>query len=190
MNDITTIYFERNYLKIFDRLYAQVSYQEELFNGFKLYTDLSFENRKPLLNATDHVIIDNEDQIYTSNNPLQPYDFNSVPFLEHNIVKMSVMGVMNFGQEFMTYPDGKFNITSDKYPILAVKFEKGLGATIEDYNFDHLSAMVTQTLSPGVIGEFRYQVSGGTFFENEKISFWRITFVMARLSKDEGHYYE
>lgn len=171
VNSIATSYFKRNYLKLYDKLFAEVAYQQELFNGFRFMGNLSYENRSPLYNSTDHVIRDVEDVVYTSNNPLQPYNFGSAPFVEHNIIKLSIGGSMSFGQEYMTYPDGRFTISNNKYPKLSFKYEKGFAANISDYNFDHLSLMATQKFSPGSIGEFGYLVNAGTFFENEKMSF-------------------
>src|SRR5699024_6649164 len=108
INDVANIFFERNYLKLYDKQFIETRYSQELFNGFKINSKLSFEHRTPLLNATDHVIRKDANGGYTSNNPFAPEDFDSFPFETHNIGKFRMMSSYNFGQKYYTYPDGKF----------------------------------------------------------------------------------
>jgi hypothetical protein len=166
INDVANIFFERNYLKLYDRLYAQADYSEEWFNGFRFYGTASFEKRKPLINSTDHVIVNDDNGGYTANNPFQPQNFGSLPFQEHNIVKLKAKARINFGQEYFNYPDAKINAPNQDIPTFYLTYEKGLGATVDDYNFDHLSLSVEQTVEFGNKGEFEYLVNGGTFFND------------------------
>src|SRR5699024_6436831 len=84
-SDFANIFYEQNYLKLFDKLYPRTGYSQELLNGFRGYAELGFEKRSPLLNATDHVIRESSHGGYTSNNPLEPENFESVPFETHHI---------------------------------------------------------------------------------------------------------
>ncbi|WP_037320170.1 DUF5686 and carboxypeptidase regulatory-like domain-containing protein [Salegentibacter sp. Hel_I_6] len=171
LNDITTIFFERNYLKLYERKFAEISYQQELLNGLYFFGDFSYEDRNALLNTTDQVIIDNENVEYTSNNPLQPENFGSVPFSEHDIFKLKLNTRIRFGQKYMSYPSGKFNINNEKYPTLYLGYEKGFGSSITDYNYDQFKASVTQNLKLGNKGEFGYNLMGGTFLNAENMAF-------------------
>lgn len=171
LNDITTSYFERNYLKLYERSFAQIHYRQEVFNGVNFSGTFGHEIRKPLVNTTDQVIFDNKGVHYTSNNPLEPENFGSVPFQEHGIFKFNVEANFSFGQKFMSYPDGKFNMRNKDYPRLAVGYEKGFGASRENYNFDQIKAVVTQNIKLGNKGEFGYNLRGGTFINTEEIAF-------------------
>jgi hypothetical protein len=171
LNDITTIFFERNYLKLYERSFAEIAYQQEIMNGLYFFGDFSYESRNPLINTTDQVIIDNDDVQYTSNNPLQPDNLGSVPFREHDIFKLNLNTRIRFGQKYMSYPSGKFNINNEKYPTLYLGYEKGFGASIEEYNFDQFKASVTQTFKLGNKGEFGYNLNGGTFLNAEDMAF-------------------
>ncbi|MDT0688465.1 DUF5686 and carboxypeptidase regulatory-like domain-containing protein [Salegentibacter sp. F188] len=170
VNTAATLYFERNYMKLYERSFAEINFSQELFNGFNLNSNFSFEERTPLTNSTDRVLIDWDDVEYTSNNPLQPDNFGSVPFEEHQIFKLNISGEINFGQKYMSYPDRKFNIPNEKYPKLILAYEKGFGATAENYNFDQFKALVIQQVSLGNKGEFGYSASGGTFLNAEDIA--------------------
>ncbi len=171
INDITTTFFERNFIKTYDRLYAEAAFAQELLNGFRFYSTLSFQKRSPLRNTIDQVIVPNKDVSYTSNNPLQPLAFESTPFIAHNIAKLELTARINFGQEYISFPDGKFNLGTDTYPTLYLGYEKGLGATLDTYNFDHIKGALMQSFNAGNKGRFGYSIRAGTFLNADDISF-------------------
>ena len=171
VNNITTAFFERNYLKLYELLFAEVSYEQELFNGLKASSAISVENRSPLFNHRTNFLIDWDDREYTSNNPLQPYNYNSAPFEEHRIFKFSLFTRIDFGQEYLSYPHAKYYLPNEKYPSLLFNYEKGFGADIKEYDFDHLGAGIRQEFPVGNKGRFGYSITGGTFFNDETVSF-------------------
>ncbi|MDT0675992.1 DUF5686 and carboxypeptidase regulatory-like domain-containing protein [Autumnicola musiva] len=170
INDFTTIFFERNYLKLYERNFAEVNYRQELLNGFTLSGNLAYENRQPLTNHTNHVFIDNDDVSYTSNNPLQSEDFGSLPFQQHDIIKFQLLGQINFGQKYMSYPDRKFIIENEKYPKLIFGYERGFASDVKNYNFDQFKLMLSQEVNLGNKGNFGYNLHGGTFLNADGIS--------------------
>jgi hypothetical protein len=171
LNDITSLLFQRNYLKLYERRFAEVAWQQELFNGFRIFTDLSYQQRLPLFNTTNQAWRNVENVEYTSNNPLEPDNFGSAPFEDHEIFKLNFTGQINFGQKYMSYPDGKFNIPSNKYPTLYLAYEKGFGASVDNYNFDQVRAALRQDVSLGNKGTFKYNLKGGTFLTGDDIAY-------------------
>lgn len=171
VNTVSTLFFERNYMKVYELNYAKIAYSLELFNGLRLFTNAGFEQRKPLFNTTDYVTIPNDDVSYTSNNPINSSDFDNAAITEHELFKTTISAAITFGQKYMTYPDGKYNLGNNKYPALNITFENGLGASNKDYNYSQLKASVYQSINTGNKGEFAYRLKGGTFFNGENISF-------------------
>lgn len=171
INSISTLFFERNYLKAYDLTYVRASYFQELFNGLRMSATLGYEDRKPLFNQTDQVFIRNKDVSYTSNNPLNPEDFENGAIISHSIMKLQINGRITFGQKYFTYPDGKFNIENDKYPVLTLSYEKGFAASSSSYDFDKVQARLTQGFNLGNKGRLNYNVTGGIFFNVDDISF-------------------
>lgn len=171
INELSSLLFEENYIKLFENRFVKLNYEQELFNGFRFGTALSFENRRGLFNNTDYTFIDKADKSYTSNNPLAPLNFESVPFENHNILKLKLNGAIRFGQKYLSYPDSKFNLDNSKYPKLNFSFEKGFGATNSTYNYDHLSVNISQNFSLENKGNFSYNLFGGTFFGAESVAF-------------------
>ena len=170
-NTVASLFFEDNYMKLYDRSFVEASFSQELFNGFRFYSTLSYERRKALFNTTEQVFYPESDDVYTSNNPLSEAAYGIAPFTTHNIVKLNLAARINFGQEYLSYPDSKFNITKEKYPTVLVGYEKGLGATIDDYNFDQVKARVYQSFNVADKGRFSYNIRAGKFFNADDISF-------------------
>ncbi|HIB36911.1 MAG TPA: carboxypeptidase-like regulatory domain-containing protein [Mesonia sp.] len=167
VSSVASILFDKNYLKIYDRTFVEARYSEEIFNGFRLYANASFERRSALFD--DPEIIEDEDE-FTANNPLAPNDFDSAPFEDHNIAKIGITGRINFNQKYYNYPDGKYNVTNSDYPTLYFSYEKGFAATVDDYNFDHFKIMANQRVSLQNKGDFEYSLKGGKFLNGENIS--------------------
>lgn len=167
VSSVASILFDKNYLKIYDRTFIEARYSEEIFNGFRLYANASFERRSALFD--DPEIIEDEDE-FTANNPLAPNDFDSAPFEDHNIAKIGITGRINFDQKYYNYPDGKYNVTNSDYPTLYFSYEKGFASTVDDYNFDHFKMMANQRVSLQNKGDFEYSLKGGKFLNGENIS--------------------
>ncbi|MBT8256327.1 MAG: DUF5686 and carboxypeptidase regulatory-like domain-containing protein [Bacteroidia bacterium] len=171
VNTISTLFFERNYMKVYELIYIQGNWSQELFNGLRIFADVSYEKRKPLFNTTTYVTLPRDEIVYSSNNPLDPTDFDTPAINEHNLVKVQVDAFITFGQKYMTYPDGKFNLGGGKYPRLRFRFESGLAASESKYNFSQISARLNQSVDVGNVGDFAYNLKGGTFFNAKDISF-------------------
>ena len=170
LNSVTTIFFENNYMKLYEKSFASVGYSQDVFPGINLFGNLGWENRKPLFNNTDHVFIDNDDRMYTSNNPLEPDNFGSKPFDEHSLVKSHIAVDITFAQKYMSYPNGRYEVYASKYPKLNLSWEKGFGGSENKYNFDQFKAQVRQSLKLGNKGQFQYVMNGGLFSNSDEIS--------------------
>lgn len=171
VNGVSSLFFESNFMKLYDKSFLQLSYSEEIANGFRLYGNMSYERRKALFNTSDQVFFDKNDKVYTSNNPLDPEAFGVAPFDTHNIVKLNVAAQFNFGQNYLSYPRTKVNLTNDKYPTLTIGYEQGLGATNSNYNFQQIKARLYQSFDISNKGRFSYNMRGGKLFNAENIAF-------------------
>ncbi len=169
VNSVSTLFFKNNFMKLYNKEFAEINYGQELVNGIFINGKLSYENRHALFNNTDHSIIKSDD-IYTSNDPLQPYNYTS-GFEKHSIYKANLSTRIRFGQKYISRPDGKINIQNDKYPVLSFAYEKGFGGTNSNYNYDFVAARIDYDKTFGNKGEFSANVRGGKFFNADNISF-------------------
>lgn len=171
VNSISTLFFKDNYMKLFDNNFLRLSYQQEAYNGVMLFGSIEYTRKRALFNNTTFSTLKDAYDPYLSNNPLLPLDNVTPAFLKHDMYKASVATRITFGQRYITRPDGKFNVPSDKYPRLFVRYEKGFASSIDDYNFDHLSTRITYDITMGDKGELGMSFRAGKFFDSDNIAF-------------------
>ena len=172
VNSISTLFFKDNYMKLYDNQFVRLSYQEEPVNGVYLFGTFEYTRKRSLFNNTAFSTLKDAYDPYFSNNPLLPYDYDAPAFQQHNMLKASVATSFFFGQKYQTRPNGKFIIEETKFPKLFLKYEKGFASSVDDYNFDHLSARVTYDATFGNAGNLGMSFRGGTFLNSgDKIAF-------------------
>ncbi|RAR75755.1 DUF5686 and carboxypeptidase regulatory-like domain-containing protein [Flavobacterium aciduliphilum] len=170
VNTTSSLLFKNNFMKLYEKNFIAANFGREIINGLNLNANLEYSERKPLWNTTDQSAVKTDD-IYSSNNPLLPYDNTTPAFEKHNLIKGTVLAKIQFGQHYWTRPDGKFNIGNDDYPTLWLGYEKGFSASDKKYEYDLLSARVTHEVALGNKGNLKFNIKGGKFFNAENISF-------------------
>ena len=170
VNTISSLFFKDNYMKLYEKNFMAANFGREVINGLNLNFNLEYAERKPLWNNSNLCSVKKEID-YTSNNPLLPYDYTIPAFEKHNLMKGNVLAVLKFGQHYWTRPDGKFNIGNDNYPTVYLGYEKAFAATDKKYEYDLLSARITQDISIGNKGEMKINLKGGKYYNADGISF-------------------
>lgn len=170
VNSVSTLFFKNNFMKLYNKEFAEISFGREVTNGIYVSGKMLYENRHALFNNTDYTLIKNNDA-YFSNDPLQPFNYSSVPFEKHHLMKASVGTRIRFGQKYISRPDGKINIQNDNYPILSFNYEKAFSASNKDYQYDLISASVDYNKTIGNKGDFGLRFKAGKFFNADNISF-------------------
>jgi hypothetical protein len=170
VNSVATAFFKNNFMKLYDRNFIKLNFQDELFNGLQVNANVEYNRRKQLFNNTQASILRNDDG-YTSNNPLAPTDFTTPAFETHNLAKAMVLARISFGQQYWTRPDGKFNIPNDDYPTLILGYEKGFAGSEKHYEFDHIMARITYDINLGNKGILGMNLRAGKFMNADGIAF-------------------
>ena len=170
INSISSLFFKDNYMKLYNLEYAQVNYSQNILNGVNLVGKVAYEQRKPLYNTTDYSFFKRDD-VYSSNNPLAPNDFTTPAFDTHHLFKAAISTRINFGNKYISRPDGRYNIKDEKYPTVFLAFEKAFAASEKKYEFERLGASVLYDLSLGNKGTLGLNLRAGKFFNAENISF-------------------
>ena len=170
INSVSSLFFKDNYMKVYNLEFAQLAYYQNIANGITLNGKVAYEQRKPLFNTTDYSFF-NKDDLYSSNNPLAPNDFINSPFEKHHLVKVNLTTRINFGNKYISRPDGKYNVRNEKYPTLYLNYEKALAASEKKYEFDLISTAVRYDLTLGNKGLLGINIKAGKFFNAENIAF-------------------
>jgi hypothetical protein len=169
VNAASSLLFERNYAKYYDNAFAEIKFGKEVLNGLKVSSSLSYENRKPVFNTTDYVILNRDDVVYSSNHPLDAENHTTAPFKEHNIYKFSLNTSIRFRQKYISLPNRKVNLVTNKYPKINIGYTKGFGA--DKHNFDLIHTRIFQELELGNKGYFSYNLKAGKFFNTDDLAF-------------------
>lgn len=169
-NTISSIYFERNYKKIYEKTYANVSFSREITNGIRFNSSLEFADRKPLINTTDYSAKNIKDREYSSNDPRNATNF-SPSFTQHQIWSLNLGASINFGTKYLSYPNSKFTVYNNKYPSLYVGYRKTFGSENSENHSDYVFSQLRQQFSLGNLGNSKYRIKGGIFLNQKDIPF-------------------
>jgi hypothetical protein len=170
VNSISSLFFKDNYMKLYNLEFAQINYGQDVANGVNLNARLAYEQRKPLFNTTDYSFF-KKDDIYSSNNPLAPNDFITPAFDQHHLFKTTLTARINFGNKYISRPDGRFNVKNEKYPTVFLAFEKAFAASEKKYEFERIGASVQYDLALNNKGVLGMNFRAGKFFNAENIAF-------------------
>jgi hypothetical protein len=170
LNSVTTLFFKENLMKIYENNFISFLYQREITNGFFLKAKIDYSENKPLSNTTDQTFFQKEKD-YTSNNPWAPTDNITPAFEKYNLIKGNVEVKINFDQDYISRPDGKYNFSNGNYPILTLGFEKGFAGSEKKYEFDHAKARITYDATIGNKGILSFNAKAGKLFNADQISF-------------------
>ena len=170
LNSVTTLFFKENLMKIYENNFISFLYQREITNEIFLKAKVDYLENKPLFNTTDYTFLQ-KNKDYTSNNPWATKDYTTAAFEKYNLVKANLDVRINLDEEYITRPDGKFNLSNGNYPILSLGFEKGFAGSEKNYEYDHLKAKVFYEAKLGNKGVLSMNAKGGKFFNANQISF-------------------
>jgi hypothetical protein len=171
-NTIRSLYLRDNYLKVYEKEFAKITYSEEIKNGIFFSTSLEYANRNPLFNTNNYSFAkQSKNAPYTSNNPLDQTDYENAAFLAHKIATLNIGTTFIFNQKYLSYPDRKFNLGNEKFPSLTLNYRKNFGASNTALNSNLFTANLRQDISAGNYGDFSYNVRGGFFLKKKDIAF-------------------
>ncbi len=114
---------------------------------------------------------ENTDDVYSSNNPLNPASDAVAAIEEHHLTKFSLSSRIVFGQKYITRPDGKMNMNAGKYPALGFTYTKAFLATAKGYEYDFLEARLNYSKTLANKGDLDLNMKAGKFFNADNISF-------------------
>ena len=120
MNELYTLFFRDNYMKIYENYFGSLLYRKRFDNGFRISGSLLYEDRLPLNNTTDFSFFGNKDKPFTPN---YPYELINENFTRNQALIAGVELQFKPGQRYIEFPDNRLAIGS-KYPTLALSFQQ------------------------------------------------------------------
>ncbi|MEI7802111.1 MAG: DUF5686 and carboxypeptidase regulatory-like domain-containing protein [Bacteroidota bacterium] len=168
VNSGYTLFYEQNFMKLYQNSYGKATWQSELMNGLKMNASVSYNHREPLINTNNFSFNEREGNNFTSN---FPYSLNADSnFTAYNSLITSFTFTINFKQQYYTRPYEKV-IVGSKYPTLKIKYNRGWNVLNSSVNFDQVEAEVTDEFKLGLLGKSTYSLSAGIFLNNKSVGF-------------------
>ncbi|WP_410880825.1 DUF5686 family protein [Myroides sp. DW712] len=170
INSFASSWFGKNYAKYFQKKFIALQYSQYVGTNFNVKARFEYAYRNHLNNHIQNPpFVPTLD--FTSNNPLNPSDFETPTFKPNGVAKLQVNVQVVFDQKTISYPNKKQYIQQSKYPILEILLEKALNTTDRNFSYTFGSIGTKYQNNIGNIGELYTGISLGQFFEQNQIPF-------------------
>ena len=169
MNTFTTLFLEGNYMKVYEKDFAEIRLNKQLSDKVYLKTSLEWEDRIPLSNNTDHTWIDWKTRNYSSNNPNHISGVNTA-FQRHRSSTLNV--------EFTLRPWLKYRIRNGEKreidgssPVIKGRIRTALEMLESELKYTFIGAEISDNMDVRSRGKFYYYLGLGGFIDNDSLSF-------------------
>ena len=167
LNGLYTLFFRRNYMKIYEKWFTDLTYATRLDNGLRIKGYARYEDRSPLNNTSDYSWIQYKDRPFTPNYPVEQL---SAQFPRHQALLTGIDLEYQPGQRYIEFPQRKVSIGS-KYPTLDLSYQKGWqGPLGSDVNFDKWQFGIRDDANFKLLGLLQYRFNIGGFL-NDRVVF-------------------
>ena len=168
-NSINSLFYERNYLKMYEKKFLQLWARRRISGGLIATLSTEWASRKTLSNTSNYSFIDDKEEAFTSNNPFAPLRETEL-FPENQSFRVGLRATYDFNNEYATYPDGKVYQPS-RFPRLGVNFTHSFRDIFgSDTRFDLLSFDISKSdIKFGLYGKTSFSLGAGKYLNSEKM---------------------
>jgi hypothetical protein len=178
LNSVSSLFMERNYLKVYDSRYLNIGYRSDITNGLSLYLSGGFEDRRVLENTTDYKFV-NTKREYSANLPVSTYldsTANQIFGLrDQRHLEFTATLTYTPMQKYSIYNGSKINRGSD-WPTFGLTWEHGINEFAEFASpfrhYDMIRLDISRNHSFGAFTEFNWRIRSGGFINNSYVTFY------------------
>lgn len=172
INTTYTLLANRNYAKYYQQDGLDLNYRTELTNGLMLTVSGAYADRRELQNTTIRLLRDVPGRAFTPNQPVAAERPAGTGFGRSQAATLAAELVWQPGQQYITRPDGKFNLRNSRYPRFTLgarqAFRGVLGA---DVRYTRLELGLYKKLELGLFGETQLDATAGTYVGRPDLTF-------------------
>jgi hypothetical protein len=169
-NTVASLFFRRNYLKLYDNDFVNVDNTIDIINGLQIHTGLRYAKRKALENRSNYSFFYGKSREYSPNIPKN--DELDTPPVDHASASFTVD--VSYTPRFYYRIDrsNRKRMVKSDFPTLSVGWRKGVKNVFNSVSdFDLIEAGISQRIETGIMQQFRYSIRGGMFVNRKNISF-------------------
>ncbi|MFI5187355.1 MAG: DUF5686 and carboxypeptidase regulatory-like domain-containing protein [Chitinophagales bacterium] len=166
-NTISTLEWERNYMKIYEAWFARIGYSKTLDEGFNVSIDFQYQDRIPLDNTTDYTWRNRKNIVFTPN---YPTELTTTNFKRHQAFIATAGISWQPGNKYVELPGRKFSIGS-KYPHFSFNYTSGIKNIFgSDIKYDKWQFAITDGINLKLAGVFNYVFTMGGFLNHDSVN--------------------
>lgn len=178
INTFYSLFLGRNFLRLYNKTYAKVRYNQEVVNGLEFRASIEYGQRSPLFNLNNTLNFSGaswnpliSEHEFLSNNPTRGSLIRSdAGFNVHRGLVLDMDLVYQFRQRYKLINGRKVKVDSD-YPKIYLQYKKGVPWALAATDYDYLAGGVGSTTQMGNAGTTRFDISGGGFLNNSNVPF-------------------
>ncbi|MFK8101661.1 MAG: DUF5686 and carboxypeptidase regulatory-like domain-containing protein [Saprospiraceae bacterium] len=172
VNTLYTLLLEENYMKIYEKDFAKLAYEQQVLPNVKVELGVEWANRFLLENSTSNQKwVDREKVSYSSNLPFfaEDYGFDASP-TRNTKATIATLGLeYKPWQKYKIY-NGKKQALSKRTPTFSLKYRKGIAGVLEsDVEFDHLEFGFRHDFVIGADDYLQIKADAGGFFNDKNM---------------------
>ena len=163
LNTFSTLLYNQNYLKLYERWDAAITYRYNGGNGLKWDLKLNYQERMPLENVSDYSWAKGNRAPFTDNVPAEIAGYDKPAhhaFLLHAGVSYQP------GFTYVQYPDFK-SPQSSNWPVFSLSYDKGIPGILDSKtDFDKWRVGIHGNVRLKLLGVITYDVAAGGFLND------------------------
>jgi len=169
-NKVTSLFFRRNYLKMYENNFVEATNTIDIANGLQLTATLKYAHRVMLDNSSDYSFFFRNSRDYSPNIPVN----DELDALVPNHTSATFLFNINYTPRYYYRIDrnNRKRMVKSDFPTFFGTWQKGVNGLLgSDSNFDQLTLGARQRMKTGLMQEFSYMVRGGAFVNSKSVFF-------------------
>ena len=160
LNTFYSLLDKNSLIRLYDKTFAEMSYGTRLLNGLNFRGNIRFEDRAPLSNNSDYSFFQTD----------KTYDPN-IDIPKHQALILELGFSYRPFNKYISTPNGRINMGSN-WPVFRVNYQRGIALDKENAaDFDRISLSINKSSRLGLLGNSRWEISGGKFLNTTKVFF-------------------
>ncbi len=168
-NSLNSLLYEINNRKLYQKKFGSAGIASRLAGGLTGDFGLSYSSDHWLPNTSSYAFRNDKNHDFTSNNPFTPaLDYPLFP--DYQNFNMRINLSYDFGNKYVTYPSGKYYLSS-KWPVFHFNYTKAIpGVFGSDADYDFMSLGISKAgIKLGFYGSFSFSAEAGDFLNSETV---------------------
>lgn len=162
-NTVSTLFYRKNYLKLYERVGGSLFINRNFGNGFTFKSSFQYQQRHPLQNTDFTSFAKTNVGGFTDNLPTELIGYH---WQSHHAAVIKLSASYQPGFTYVKYPDFLRPMGSD-YPTISISYEKGIPNIFNSKtDFDKWRIGVRDDIELRLLGNLGYHVAVGGFLNS------------------------